>query len=246
MLALSVVSNAGEFDAHALMNDARQYVTAPMHWDGDDWMTAGVSLAAVGAAYEYDEDVRAHFIDGEHAAPTGRDPDGTRQMLPVALLFAGTLAVAALSHSQAVYGESGSMAEAAALGGFTTLGLKHAFGRQRANDTDHANDWFSGGDSFPSTHATLAFAAGTVFAESGNDRYRWARRTLGYGMAAGTAYLRVRDNVHWLSDTVAGAVVGVAAARFVMARHDRPLLASHVRLEPVEGGLMLSYSAPLQ
>jgi len=59
-----------------------------------------------------------------------------------------------------------------------------------------------------------------TFAESGNDDYRWVRRILGYAVAGGTAYIRMKDNVHWLSDTVAGAALGVATARFVLNRED--------------------------
>jgi len=38
---------------------------------------------------------------------------------------------------------------------------------------------------------------------SGGDDFKWIRRALGYGMASATAYVRLRENVHCLSDTVA-------------------------------------------
>jgi membrane-associated phospholipid phosphatase len=87
----------------------------------------------------------------------------------------------------------------------------------------------------------VAFAVGTVFAESGNDEYRWIRRIIGYGVAAGTAYVRIDENVHWLSDTVAGAALGIATAKFVLNRQDAQ---SHgtVQFQPVKGGWMVSYS----
>jgi membrane-associated phospholipid phosphatase len=66
-----------------------------------------------------------------------------------------------------------------------------------------------------------AFAIGTVLAESGNDRHRWLRRALGYGLAVGTAHARMDHDAHWLSDTVAGAGLGIATARFVMKQRDR-------------------------
>ena len=96
--------------------------------------------------------------------------------------------------------------------------LTLAAGRERPDATTSPNMWRHGGDSFPSVHVSAAFAIGTVFAESGNDEYRWIRRIIGYGIATGTAYVRVHENVHWLSDTVAGSALGIATARFVLNR----------------------------
>ena len=141
--------------------------------------------------------------------------------------------------------EAGSMLEAAALGWATTFVIKPIVGRDRPNETADRGAWLEGGDSFPSGHVTAAFAIGTVLAESGSDDYRWVRRTLGYGIGVGTAYARVKHNAHWLSDTVAGAGLGMAAAHFVMNRRDGEASRAEVLLVPVDGGLMLTYSAPL-
>ena len=94
----------------------------------------------------------------------------------------------------------------------------------------------TGGSSFPSLHATAAFAIGTVLAESGNDDYRWFRRALGYGIAGATAYIRVKDNVHWMSDTVAGAALGAASARFAMNRREARDHRLDVAVGPAQGG----------
>jgi membrane-associated phospholipid phosphatase len=85
-----------------------------------------------------------------------------------------------------------------------------------------------------------------VLAESGNDNYRWVRRALGYGVAGGTAYLRMRDNVHWLSDTVAGAALGMASAHFVMNRRDQGRRGADIMLMPLNDGVMLTYSATIR
>ena len=90
-------------------------------------------------------------------------------------------------------------------------------------------------------HSAAAWAVGTVFAESGNDEYRWIRRIIGYGIAAGTSYVRMNENVHWLSDTVAGAALGIATARFVLNREGAESR-SAVQFQPVKGGWMVSYS----
>jgi hypothetical protein len=83
-----------------------------------------------------------------------------------------------------------------------------------------------------------------VLAESGNPEFRWIRRTIGYGVGIGTAYLRMKHNAHWLSDTVAGAALGMATAHFVMnrsaQREEREGM--EMSLVPVQGGVMFAFS----
>jgi membrane-associated phospholipid phosphatase len=95
-------------------------------------------------------------------------------------------------------------------------------------------------------HATAAFAVGTVLAESGNDEYRWLRRVLGYGLGAVTSYERLKHNAHWLSDTVAGAALGSASARFTMNRHSGASGdGGGLSLVPIPGGALLVYRRSL-
>ena len=50
------------------------------------------------------------------------------------------------------------MIEASAFTAVSTEILKFSFGRQRPNETEDPDQWFDGGDSFPSGHVGLAFA----------------------------------------------------------------------------------------
>jgi hypothetical protein len=84
-----------------------------------------------------------------------------------------------------------------------------------------------------------------VLAESGNDKYRWLRRFLGYGMAGYTGYARLKHNAHWLSDTVAGAGIGMSTAHFVMDRHNGYARVGQLMWIPLNGGAMVSYSVVL-
>jgi membrane-associated phospholipid phosphatase len=125
----------------------------------------------------------------------------------------------------------------------TAYVLKFAAGRQRPDETTDPNHWAAGGSSFPSVHTTAAFAIGTVLAESGNDQYRWLRRALGYGAAGFTVYERLNHNAHWLSDTVAGAALGTATARFAMNRREGTRQAATVTVSPLYHGIMFSFVA---
>ncbi len=143
------------------------------------------------------------------------------------------------------------MIEASIFSAVTSEGLKYVAGRERPNETLEQNDWRMSGSSFPSLHSDLAFAVGTVFAESGEDDYRWFRRLIGYGMASATVYLRVDHNAHWFSDTVAGAAIGMASAHFSMNRRLERVSgnARHVDLSvaPIAGrGLRLAVSMSME
>jgi membrane-associated phospholipid phosphatase len=95
-------------------------------------------------------------------------------------------------------------------------------------------------------HTTAAFAIGTVLAESGNDRHRWLRRVLGYGLAVGTAYARMDHDAHWFSDTVAGAGLGIATARFVLKRREESDSRARFEMLPMPDGIAVGYTVDLR
>ena len=233
-------------DSPRLWDDTKAFVTAPMRWDARDWLVAGGALALVGASHALDGRVRAHFAVGEQALFDGKDPHSLRDAVPAAAIVAGTFAYAWWIDDSRGVNESFNMLEAAGFSAVSTELLKFAAGRERPNETTDQNAWRKSGSSFPSLHSSAAFAIGTVFAESGSDEYRWVRRFIGYGMAGATAYVRMKDNVHWLSDTVAGAAIGIAPARFVLNRRESPASAGQWSVAPGQrGGMMLSYTVPL-
>lgn len=78
---------------------------------------------------------------------------------------------------------------------------------QRARPVEEAGTWRRsakrGDASFPSNHAAVAFAAVTPFAQEYDAPWL-------YGLAAVGAMGRVADRQHWVSDVVAGGMVGYA------------------------------------
>jgi len=246
-LALARPCAAEEFDSKTLLEDTKLYFTAPIRWDAKHWMYFGGTVLLIGAAHQADTSVRDHFATGYQAVPGYKDTHSTRDAVPAAALVAGTWIYARFVDDQAGDIEAYSMLEAAGFSAVTTEALKFAGGRQRPNETTDRDSWRKSGNSFPSLHASAAFAIGTVFAESGGEEYRWIRRIAGYGIASATAYTRLHENVHWLSDVVTGAVIGIASARFVVNRRDARQHQGEFSLTPMSGGgAMLSYQIPLR
>jgi membrane-associated phospholipid phosphatase len=94
-----------------------------------------------------------------------------------------------------------SIAGAAAL----SIATKHVVGRARPNEG--LGQWSKAADrsnaSFPSNHATVAFAAVTPFAQEYDAPWL-------YGLAAVGSLGRTAGRQHWVSDVVAGSVLGMA------------------------------------
>ena len=245
-LTATPATYADDFTLPDVWSDTTQYFTSPLRWDRGDWELFGATAAAVVVAHQFDSRVRDHFA-GHSPVLDGKDKNSTRDAIPAAVLVAGTFAAGLMFDEKAGRIEAYRMVEAAALGGITTEVFKFAAGRSRPNETLHVNEWHKGGSSFPSLHATAAFAIGTVFAESGSDDYRFVRRLIGYGVAAGTGYLRLHGNQHWFSDVVAGSAIGIYSGAFTLnrgaAQHDSLAFS----LAPTQVGglsLQLTYTPP--
>jgi hypothetical protein len=127
-------------------------------------------------------------------------------------LAIGGAAAAALDGSDPVRSRTGYAAiEAGGTAFLAVEGLKSVFGRARpANDLgNHAFKPFSttaGYDSMPSGHTIILWAVATPFAEEYDAPWL-------YGVAAVTNLARVGSRQHWVSDTVAGSVLGYAIGK---------------------------------
>ena len=239
-------ASAPQASRSGLASDIKRYFTAPLHWNRSDWAWFGGALVAVGATHHYDSQVRTHFLKTLTSAPTTNSKD-VQDAIPAAAVFVATWGYANLIDDRNGRAEAWAMLEAVGLASVSGYALKYAVGREGPDRTSDPNQWRKGGgNSFPSVHSSAAFAVGTVLAESGSDDYRWMRRVLGYGLGAATGYERLKHNAHWLSDTVAGAALGVASAHFAMNRRDRTDEETGLRVVPLERGAMLSCTLTLR
>ena len=204
-----------------LLHDVKDFVTAPGRWRRQEWLLFAGVFGAVGTAYHYDGRIRSHFASNPDPSAAHADWENSQDIAPAAVILGGTWLAATLSRNEDHHGEAATMLRAAIFSAASAEVLKAAFGREAPGPGALPNSWRNGsGRSFPSGHAAFASAIGAVLAESGSDRHRWLRRTLGYGLAVGTAYARVTHDSHWLSDSVAGTALGIATARFFMNRRD--------------------------
>lgn len=132
--------------------------------------------------------------------------DGQRYGFDEWTQYAPAAAYAALGFIPGIEHESSLVKRGCTfIGGFgflaaTTLLTKEIAGEMRPDG--------SGYDSFPSGHSGKAFlGAELVRMEFGNG---WGAAA--YGIAGTTAFMRIWNDKHWLTDVVAGAALGILSA----------------------------------
>jgi PAP2 superfamily len=231
-------------EAKRYTSDSWAIVTAPVHWDTADWERFAGAAALIGGLLLADETIddkvqqnRSNFTDSVSDATTGFG-GGWATNLGFILLGTGyifrswdlretgreTLEASVLSHLLDKYV------------------LKPLFGRERpfeSNGETNFHFFSSSFDSFPSGHATQAFAIASVISYRSKG---WVIPVVAYGAAALVAYDRVNDRVHFASDVAAGAILGATIGRFIVRRHmqaqtQTPKQKTEFQLVPIPGGL---------
>ncbi len=182
------------------------------------WYEPLVVLGGIALSGALDESVANHFRD--HRSQTGDDvADAWAKVgtVGVGVVTAGVLAGGLISHNEKVTHTGLRLLFSAALAGATAEVIKVGLGRERPFQNTSAWDfdpWHSD-TSFPSGHATLAFA---MAASLSDDIHRtWATVGL-YAVATGVGVSRVYQQDHWVSDVVGGAALGITSAKLINGR----------------------------
>jgi hypothetical protein len=232
----------------ALLDEAKRYacdgaalVTSPLHWDGRDWTMFGAFAASLGVLLATDQ--QTYVAVQERRSPATDDisdvttPFGQQY----AWAAAGAMLAGGLVANAPGLRDTGRDAlEAAVFASLLTSIFKPVFGRERPEQSDGRtifHGFTTQYESFPSGHATVAWAVASVVAMRTDG---WIVPTVAYTLATIVAFDRVNDGKHFIADVFAGAAIGVSVGRFVVGRH-RPAEESKpavtVALVPIPGGI---------
>lgn len=225
-----------------LREDLIGFAKWPADWNGRDWLKFTGVMAAVNVAYRQDDEVHDHY--GNLGEPNYHE---VQDAMPAAIAFGGMWFGAKLARNREARWEVDAMRRAFVVSAVSTEIIKVALRRERPSPGAPKDNWGADNLSMPSGHTASAFAIGTVLAESGSDRHRALRRSLGYGIGVFTAYQRINHDTHWFSDTVAGAALGIAAAKFVLRQREGTEPRGQLGLSTTaDGGPMLTFTVPLR
>jgi len=207
------------------LTDTRDILESPLHWGKFDFLEAGLITGATIGLYAEDQKIKnwaqrkQNRISNHISAGAKPFGNGIYTLPPLAALYLyGHYRDEAKPQRTAMLGlESFVVADL-----FTSV-LKDIGHRHRPISGDPYNRWDGPGfsrsnQSFPSGHATAAFAVLTIIAsEYRNNAFI---PPLAYGIAMLTALSRVNDNKHWASDVFVGSAIGFFTAKSILRLHN--------------------------
>ena len=216
--------------------DSRDYLTAPFKWKGKQWTRAAAMAGATILLTTADEpardiarQVQSPFLTG--LSRYGLEPFGETYTF---VFVGGMIAAGEISGRDRTRSTGYLAAESLLLSGLVARIPKLLLGRQRPDAWPPASPYdFKGplkGSSFPSGHTTAVFSVASVVAYQYRNT-RWVP-PVAYSIAGLTGISRIYDDRHWLSDVVAGALLGTVTGIFLCKnREDRAL-----NLQPAYAG----------
>lgn len=222
LINLSFAQNKYDFDQ--FVNEGGDYLTAPLDWKAKDFLLFGLAAGATIGAMQLDKAAKEF-------TQTNR-PESSPIPILAGRFYGEPLAPFTLAAFFIINGNSNNnsyhkklgfeIAQASFYSVATTFLLKIILGRERPYRTnDNLNftgptlfgkDFFS----LPSGHTTLAFALSTVLSENSSSD---VLKVVSYLPAFLTAYSRVYENQHWISDVLLGGIIGFTTAKFFVQQH---------------------------
>jgi membrane-associated phospholipid phosphatase len=223
-----------------LGSNFKQQLTAPFHTSKKDWGKVGAFALLTGAVALADMPLQKQALKLRNSSEAVRDVSkfitefgGAYEGYTLAALGAYGF----VFRNEKMKTTTLLATQAYITGGVIATVLKYLTGRQRPNyfgtDSIEARPTFHGpfstagreyngktiSSAFPSGHATVAFAAATVFAME--YRNKPLVPIIAYSAASLIASSRVTENKHWATDVLVGAALGYLSGRQVVNNYHR-------------------------
>jgi len=174
-----------------------------------NWAPLAAGIGLTVPALLVDDEVQDYFADHRYhtLADAGQTLGGG---LLVGSLTAGLFGAGRVARGDRFRAATYDLSQAILVNGAWTFALKTTIRRQRPDGGDRL--------SFPSGHASNAFATATVLSR----HYGLETAVPAYTVAGLIAVSRMAKSVHHLSDVVFGAAFGYGVGRAVVRRNSRP------------------------
>lgn len=210
-----------------LLDDFKQQALSPLDIKGKGWRTgAAIVAATVGFSYLFDKPIQRESVKFSNRNPAIGDVSRTVTNL-------GGFYQGAVFATIATYGfvfKNPKLRTTTALATqsyITSLAWSSMFkalsGRERPNNPAISpkfnGPFFTSNSSFPSQHATLAFAAARVYAMEYKNTP--VVPIVSYSVATLISLSRLTENKHWATDLIGGAFLGWACGTQVVNNYHR-------------------------
>jgi len=220
--------------------------SSPLHWESHDWLKAGIFTGSAILLYTYDrqmqdfvQDHKTEFLTS-FADVTNYLGNGYVVLPAEALLYC----YGHIADDEKARRISLEMLESFAIVGVTVNGLKFLTHRHRPSVSDSPDIWdgpsFSSNNiAFPSGHAAVAFSWATVLAEEFSDKPLVG--IISYTLATSTAFSRIYNNKHWVSDVFVGAILSHVITKKIVSLHTEKDQNS-ITVNPLPRGFSISFT----
>jgi membrane-associated phospholipid phosphatase len=201
--------------------DFAEVLVSPKNWKGRDFLSLSAVLGAGLLLYSVDQDIQQWIQD--HRSSSSEDIFEAINHLGNGVVLIGLMTALYVSGEVS---DNNSLRKTALLSleswltaGIIVRGLKSVVGRARpwTGESSHSFHPFStqsGFASFPSGHASSAFAVAVVIADQSKKAYI---DILAYSLATLAAISRVHIDKHWSSDIFVGSAIGYFVAKKICA-----------------------------
>ena len=204
-----------------ILRDQKAIWTSPLHLERSDakWMIpAGIGFMALATTDR---------MTGDEIGEANRQNNASRIVSYAGSIYGLTAVTGAFyfigraKHDDRAR-ETGVLAAEALIDSLIVEGaLKGITQRERPSAGHERSEFFDGGSSFPSGHATESWALATVVANEYHDRL--AVQIAAYGIASAVSVARFTGHNHYISDVVAGSALGWGIGRYVYKEHHREM-----------------------
>ncbi len=201
-----------------LASDQARFWTEPAHLRTRDlkWIAP---FAGVTAAFIASDSWWSKQVPGSHIATSKTISDyGTYSLIG---LGGASFLLGHIKHDDRL-SETGLLAGEAAINSTAVVyGFKEVTQRQRPYQGDGNGSFFSGGSSFPSEHAAIAWSIASIWA---HEYPGWFSQFAAYSLATTISATRVTARQHFPSDVIIGSALGWYFGREVYRAHHDPEL----------------------
>jgi membrane-associated phospholipid phosphatase len=202
-------------DFNKFVTTGKDVFISPVKWNKTDWLIfSGTTAITAGA-----------FLLDKHARIFSKTPFGDRlfsidnafNITGPAIAIVGIYGYGLISDDSKIRNLGLQLVESCTYAGIVTTVIKSTAGRSRPYTGKGNMDWHpvqfnTDQTSFPSGHATLAFAVSSVMANYIDNTY-WKIGWYTLAGLVGTA--RIYHDKHWLSDVIMGSAIGYFIGDYV-------------------------------
>ena len=227
---------------HSGFMDAKDQITAPLHWNSTQWMTAATVASAEAILIYADGDkniqlwaqknrnATTNFIEKDIGDPLGSG-------IYPGIIVGSSYIAGCIFHKDKPKRFAMLAAKSFVISGATAGVAKYVFQRHRPYQDNPANPENWDGPlgnfthfSFPSGHTTVAFSFATMLA------LEYPRPLIipiaAYSLATLTAFGRINGNYHWGSDVLMGACIGYFTSKLVFTHNNWGKLQHRKKMPP--------------